>query len=93
MGLTDDIKLNLAVPDIRMEAPIPGKAAIGIEVPNKENVTVAFRDLVESQEFKSHPSNIAFAAGKDIAGNVIVADIAKMPHLLIDPDGHKYAAR
>ena len=83
VGLTDDIKLNLAVPDIRMEAPIPGKAAIGIEVPNKENVTVAFRDLVESQEFKSHPSNIAFAAGKDIAGNVIVADIAKMPHLLI----------
>ena len=53
VGLTDDIKLNLAVPDIRMEAPIPGKAAIGIEVPNKENVTVAFRDLVESQEFKS----------------------------------------
>ena len=83
VGLTDDIKLNLAVPDIRMEAPIPGKAAIGIEVPNKENVTVAFRDLVESKEFRSHPSNIAFAAGKDIAGNVIVADIAKMPHLLI----------
>lgn len=83
VSLTDDIKLNLAVPDIRMEAPIPGKAAIGIEVPNKENVTVAFRDLVESDEFKGHRSDIAFAVGKDISGNVIVADIAKMPHLLI----------
>lgn len=83
VGLADDIKLNLAVADIRIEAPIPGKAAIGIEVPNKENVTVAFRDLVESKEFQGHASNIAFAAGKDIAGNVIVADIAKMPHLLI----------
>ncbi len=83
VGLTDDIKLNLAVADIRMEAPIPGKAAIGIEVPNKENVTVAFRDLIESREFQGHRSKISFAAGKDIAGNVIVADIAKMPHLLI----------
>ncbi len=83
VGLTDDIKLNLAVADIRMEAPIPGKAAIGIEVPNRENVTVAFRDLIESREFQGHRSNISFAAGKDIAGNVIVADIAKMPHLLI----------
>lgn len=83
VGLADDIKLNLAVADIRIEAPIPGKAAIGIEVPNKENVMVAFRDLVESKEFQGHASNIAFAAGKDIAGNVIVADIAKMPHLLI----------
>lgn len=83
LNLADDIKLNLAVPDIRIEAPIPGKAAIGIEVPNKENVTVAFRDLVESKEFKSHSSKISFCAGKDIAGNVIVADIAKMPHLLI----------
>ena len=83
VNLADDIKLNLAAADIRIEAPIPGKAAIGIEVPNKENVTVAFRDLIESQEFKIHTSNIAFAAGKDIAGKVIVADIAKMPHLLI----------
>ena len=56
---------------------------VGIEVPNKENVTVAFRELIESEEFKKHPSDIAFAAGKDIAGKVIVADIAKMPHLLI----------
>ncbi len=83
VNLADDIKLNLAVPDIRIEAPIPGKAAIGIEVPNKEKVTVAFRELVESGEFQSHPSKISFCVGKDIAGNVIVADIAKMPHLLI----------
>lgn len=83
LGLADDIKLNLAVPDIRFEAPIPGKSAIGIEVPNKENVTIAFRDLVESKEFQRHESNISFCTGKDIAGNVIVADIAKMPHLLI----------
>ena len=83
VNLADDIKLNLAVPDIRIEAPIPGKAAIGIEVPNKENVTVAFRDLVEAKEFRSHPSKISFCVGKDIAGHVIVADIAKMPHLLI----------
>ncbi len=83
LGLADDIKLNLAVPDIRFEAPIPGKSAIGIEVPNKENVTIAFRDLVESREFQGHESNISFCTGKDIAGNVIVADIAKMPHLLI----------
>ena len=83
LNLADDIKLNLAVADIRIEAPIPGKAAIGIEVPNKENVTVAFRDLIESKEFQNHPSHISFCAGKDIAGNVIVTDIAKMPHLLI----------
>ncbi len=83
VNLTDDIKLNLAAADIRMEAPIPGKAAIGIEVPNKETMPVMFRDLVESREFKEHPSNIAFAAGRDIGGQVIMADIAKMPHLLI----------
>lgn len=83
VGLTDDIKLNLAATDIRMEAPIPGKAAIGIEVPNKENSAVALRDLLESKEFKEFPSNIAFAVGKDIAGKTVVADIAKMPHMLI----------
>ncbi len=83
VNLTDDIKLNLAAADIRMEAPIPGKAAIGIEVPNKETMPVMFRDLVESKEFKEHSSNIAFAAGRDIGGQVIMADIAKMPHLLI----------
>lgn len=83
VNLADDIKLNLAAADIRIEAPIPGKAAIGIEVPNKENVMVSFRELVESEEFKSHPSGISFCVGKDIAGKVTVADIAKMPHLLI----------
>lgn len=83
VNLTDDIKLNLAAADIRMEAPIPGKAAIGIEIPNKETVPVMFRDLVESKDFQKNTSNIAFAAGKDIAGKVIVTDIAKMPHVLI----------
>lgn len=83
VALADDIKLNLAVPDVRIEAPIPGKAAVGIEVPNKENSIVAFRELIESEEFKKHPSTIAFAVGKDIGGNCMVTDIAKMPHLLI----------
>lgn len=83
VGLADDIKLNLAATDIRIEAPIPGKAAIGIEVPNKENMPVALRDLLESREFKDFPSNLAFAVGKDIAGKTVVADIAKMPHMLI----------
>ena len=83
VNLADDIKLNLAAADIRIEAPIPGKAAIGIEVPNKENVMVFFRELVESEEFKKHPSKISFGVGKDIGGKVTVADIAKMPHLLI----------
>lgn len=83
VGLADDIKLNLAATDIRIEAPIPGKAAVGIEVPNKENTAVAFRDLVESREFKEFPSNLAFAVGKDIGGQTVVTDIAKMPHMLI----------
>ncbi len=83
VSLADDIKLNLAAADIRIEAPIPGKAAVGIEVPNKEATGVGLRELLESEEFRNHPSKIAFAAGKDIAGKVIVADIAKMPHLLI----------
>ena len=75
--------LNLAATDIRIEAPIPGKAAIGIEVPNKENTAVGLRELLETDEFKKFPSNIAFAVGKDIAGRVVVSDIAKMPHMLI----------
>lgn len=83
VGLSDDIKMHLAATDIRIEAPIPGKAAIGIEVPNKENMAVALRDLLESREFKEHKSNIAFAVGKDIAGKAVVSDIAKMPHMLI----------
>lgn len=83
VALADDIKLNLAAADIRIEAPIPGKAAVGIEVPNKENVVVMLRDLIESDAFVEHKSKIAFAAGKDIGGNVIVSDIGKMPHVLI----------
>ena len=83
VGLADDIKLNLAVADIRIEAPIPGKAAVGIEVPNKENSAVMLRDLLESTEFKNSASHVSFAVGRDIAGRCVVADIAKMPHLLI----------
>ncbi len=83
LSLADDIKLNLAVADIRIEAPIPGKAAIGIEVPNKENSTVTLRELLASDEFEDHASKLAFAVGKDIGGKTIIADIAKMPHLLI----------
>ncbi|MGN0377253.1 MAG: DNA translocase FtsK 4TM domain-containing protein [Suilimivivens sp.] len=83
VGLADDIKLNLAATDIRIEAPIPGKAAIGIEVPNKENSAVALRDLLESREFQEFDSKIAFAVGKDIAGKTVVTDIGKMPHMLI----------
>lgn len=83
VSLSDDIKLNLAAADIRIEAPIPGKAAIGIEVPNKEAGSVYLREILESDAFKKQASPIAFAAGKDIAGKPIVADIAKMPHLLI----------
>lgn len=83
VNLSDDIALNLAAPGIRIEAPIPGKAAIGIEVPNKETNMVRLRDVLESKEFVQHPSNLAFALGKDISGENIIVDIAKMPHLLI----------
>lgn len=83
LSLTDDIKLNLAASDIRIEAPIPGKAAIGIEVPNKTNSAVMLRDLLETREFQNFPSKLAFAVGEDIGGKTIVADIEKMPHLLI----------
>ena len=83
VGLSDDIKLSLAATDIRIEAPIPGKSAVGIEVPNKEKNTIHLRDLLESDAFKHHKSSLAFAVGKDIAGQPVVADIAKMPHLLI----------
>ena len=83
VSLTDDIKLNLAAADIRIEAPIPGKAAVGIEVPNATNSAVMLRDLLDTREFKAFPSELAFAVGKDIAGKPVVADIGKMPHLLI----------
>lgn len=83
VSLADDIKLNLAAADIRIEAPIPGKAAVGIEVPNKETAGVTLRELIESKPFEESKSPIAFGVGKDIAGQVVVADIAKMPHVLI----------
>lgn len=82
-GLSDDIKLSLAASDIRIEAPIPGKAAVGIEVPNPERQTITLRELLESNEFKKAKSKVTFAVGKDISGKTIVTDIAKMPHLLI----------
>ena len=83
VNLADDIKLSLAATDIRIEAPIPGKPAIGIEVPNKHGYSVLLRDILESREFRSAKSLLSFAVGKDVAGKVVVADIAKMPHLLI----------
>ncbi|MFI3200391.1 MAG: DNA translocase FtsK, partial [Eubacteriales bacterium] len=83
VGLADDIKLNLAATDIRIEAPIPGKAAVGIEVPNKENSLVVLRDLLETDEFTNFDSKLAFAVGKDIGGKTVVSDIAKMPHMLV----------
>lgn len=83
VSLADDIKLNLAAADIRIEAPIPGKAAVGIEVPNRETSGVCLRELIESREFKEAASPISFGVGKDIAGQVVVADIARMPHVLI----------
>lgn len=83
VALSDDIKLNLAATDIRIEAPIPGKSAVGIEVPNKTNTTVHFRDLIDNEDFRKFKSKLAFAVGKDIGGKVIISDIAKMPHLLI----------
>ena len=83
VNLADDIALNLAASGIRIEAPIPGKAAVGIEVPNRETQSVYLRTVLDSDTFKDHSSKLAFALGEDIAGNPVVTDIAKMPHLLI----------
>lgn len=83
VNLADDIALNLAASGIRIEAPIPGKAAVGIEVPNDTSEMVYLRDVIESDQFAAFPSKLAFALGKDIAGKPIVADIGKMPHILI----------
>ncbi len=83
VNLTDDIALNLAASGIRMEAPIPGKSAVGIEVPNKEQSAVYFREVIDSEEFNAFPSKVAFGLGKDISGEVMVTDIGRMPHLLI----------
>ncbi|SFG56479.1 DNA translocase FtsK 4TM domain-containing protein [Oribacterium sp. WCC10] len=83
VSLTDDIKMRLAATDIRIEAPIPGKSAVGIEVPNKHSSVVHLGDVLRSTEFGDAKSKIAFGVGKDISGKIIVTDIAKMPHLLI----------
>lgn len=83
VSLTDDIALNLAAPSIRMEAPIPGKAAVGIEIPNSSIDAVYLREILETADFKDHPSKVAFGLGKDTSGKTMVADIAKMPHVLI----------
>ncbi len=82
-NLADDIALNLAAETIRIEAPIPGKHAVGIEVPNAENEVVHLRDIIDTVEFANHKSKLAFALGKDVAGKEIVTDIAKMPHVMI----------
>lgn len=83
VNLQDDIALGLAASGVRMEAPIPGKSAIGIEVPNKKQIAVFLREVLDSKEFKTSDKKLAFALGKDIAGKCIVGDIAKMPHTLI----------
>lgn len=82
-NLADDIALNLAARDVRIEAPVPGKAVVGIEVPNKEKAIVSLKEILSSKEFINHPSPVAIAIGKDIGGKVIVADVRKMPHMLI----------
>ena len=82
-NLADDIALNLAAESIRIEAPIPGKQAVGIEIPNIENEVVHLRDIIASDAFQGHKSKLAFALGKDVAGKEVVTDIAKMPHVLI----------
>ncbi len=82
-NLADDIALNLAAKTIRIEAPIPGKQAVGIEVPNEESEMVHIRDILDTDEFKNHKSKLAFALGKDVSGTAVVTDIAKMPHVMI----------
>ena len=82
-NLADDIALSLAAETIRIEAPIPGKQAVGIEVPNAENEVVHFREIVDTDSFRNHKSKLAFAVGKDVGGQEVVADISKMPHVMI----------
>lgn len=82
-NLSDDIALSLAATDVRIEAPVPGKSVVGIEVPNREIATVHFREVMETPEFQNATSKLAVALGKDITGTPIVADLIKMPHLLI----------
>mgnify|MGYP004573853991 FL=1 len=82
-GLADDIALNLAAMSVRIEAPVPGKACIGIEVPNDHRDTVSLRELIDSEEYRKAKGKLSFAVGKDIEGNIIIGDIAKMPHMLV----------
>ena len=82
-GLADDIALNLAAMSVRIEAPVPGKACIGIEVPNDHRDTVSLRELIDSEEYRKAKGKLTFAVGKDIEGNIIIGDIAKMPHMLV----------
>lgn len=82
-NLADDIALSLAAESIRIEAPIPGKQAVGIEIPNKENEVVHLRDIIETEEFVNHKSKLALALGKNVGGEAVIADVAKMPHVLI----------
>lgn len=82
-GLADDIALNLAAMSVRIEAPVPGKACIGIEVPNDHRDTVSLRELIDSEEYRKSKGKLTFAVGKDIEGNIIIGDIAKMPHMLV----------
>ena len=82
-GLADDIALNLAAMSVRIEAPVPGKACIGIEVPNDHRDTVSLRELIDSEEYRNAKGKLTFAVGKDIEGNIIIGDIAKMPHMLV----------
>jgi S-DNA-T family DNA segregation ATPase FtsK/SpoIIIE len=83
VALSDDIALGLAAQDVRIEAPIPGKAAIGIEIPNKEITQVLFRDVIDTKEFQKHNGKLTISLGKDIAGNPVIADLQDMPHLLV----------
>lgn len=83
VNLADDIALNLAAFGVRIEAPIPGKAAVGIEIPNKSTSMVALRDVIDCEQFRSFESKTAFAMGKDISGQPVISDISKMPHMLI----------
>ncbi len=83
LRLSDDIALNMAATSVRIEAPIPGKSAVGLEIPNKEIIPVSLKEILESSIFQNHSSNIAVALGKDIAGNPVIADLSRMPHLMI----------
>ena len=82
-ALADDLALALAAADVRIEAPVPGKPVVGIEVPNKEVETVYFREVLEDSAFSEHPSKVALALGKDISGRTVIADLKKWLHLLV----------